>query len=211
MTKTPRNAPPPTTASRTAAARVFGVSGSRAALQSRPPDPGVGAAWAMTQMTSSADKVALVRTAMIAARQLISMPAGASPTCDDRRVGAMVSLAISRWARPAHLLAWLQSVTPNSCWRCLIVGPGGHGADGTGLAILGQPSRCRRKPCWPRWRSRHQLQTSPASLAADRRHHRGDRRRSRGFAATPCSISAADRAVSLGQGKRPSRLPGESV
>ena len=37
----------------------------------------VGAAWAMTQMTSSADKVALVQTALMLPVMLISMPAGA--------------------------------------------------------------------------------------------------------------------------------------
>ena len=38
---------------------------------------GVGAAWAMTQMTSSADKVALVQTALMLPIMLIAMPAGA--------------------------------------------------------------------------------------------------------------------------------------
>ena len=37
----------------------------------------VGAAWAMTQMTSSADKVALVQTALMLPIMLIAMPAGA--------------------------------------------------------------------------------------------------------------------------------------
>jgi len=35
---------------------------------------GVGAAWAMTQMTSSADKVALVQTALMLPIMLIAMP-----------------------------------------------------------------------------------------------------------------------------------------
>ena len=38
---------------------------------------GVGAAWAMTQMAASADKVALVQTALMLPIMLISMPAGA--------------------------------------------------------------------------------------------------------------------------------------
>src|SRR6187551_3156573 len=56
---------------------------------------GVGAAWAMTQMTSSADKVALVQTALMLPIMLISMPAGAIADMYDRRVVALVSLAIA--------------------------------------------------------------------------------------------------------------------
>ena len=58
---------------------------------------GVGAAWAMTQMTSSADKVALVQTALMLPIMLISMPAGAIADMHDRRVVALVSLADLRW------------------------------------------------------------------------------------------------------------------
>src|SRR4029078_6846165 len=53
---------------------------------------GVGAAWAMTQMAASADKVALVQTALMLPIMLISMPAGAIADMDDRRVVAMVAL-----------------------------------------------------------------------------------------------------------------------
>ncbi|MGY4426514.1 MFS family permease [Bradyrhizobium sp. JR6.1] len=56
---------------------------------------GVGAAWAMTQMTSSADKVALVQTALLLPVMLISMPAGAIADMYDRRVVALVSLGIA--------------------------------------------------------------------------------------------------------------------
>ena len=56
---------------------------------------GVGAAWAMTQMTSSADKVALVQTALMLPIMLISMPAGAIADMYDRRVVALLSLAIA--------------------------------------------------------------------------------------------------------------------
>ncbi|MEA2889616.1 MAG: hypothetical protein QOI05_409, partial [Bradyrhizobium sp.] len=51
---------------------------------------GVGAAWAMTQMTSSADKVALVQTALMLPIMLISMPAGAIADMYDRRIVALV-------------------------------------------------------------------------------------------------------------------------
>src|SRR5438132_8373345 len=56
---------------------------------------GVGAAWAMTQMASSADKVALVQTALMMPIMLISMPAGAIADMHDRRVVTMVALSIS--------------------------------------------------------------------------------------------------------------------
>jgi len=49
---------------------------------------GVGAAWAMTQMASSADKVALVQTALSLPVMLIAMPAGAIADMYDRRRGA---------------------------------------------------------------------------------------------------------------------------
>src|ERR1700750_2076292 len=56
---------------------------------------GVGAAWAMTQMTSSADKVALVQTALMLPIMFISMPAGAIADMHDRRIVALISLTIS--------------------------------------------------------------------------------------------------------------------
>src|SRR5437667_12913430 len=57
---------------------------------------GVGAAWAMTQMTSSADKVALVQTALMLPIMLISMPAGAIADMYDRRTLALFSVSIAR-------------------------------------------------------------------------------------------------------------------
>src|ERR1700748_957994 len=56
---------------------------------------GVGAAWARTQMTASADKVALVQTALMLPVMLISMPAGAIADMHDRRVVALISLSIA--------------------------------------------------------------------------------------------------------------------
>src|SRR3982074_932007 len=56
---------------------------------------GVGAAWAMTQMTSSPDMVALVQTALMLPVMLISMPAGAIADMYDRRIVALVSLTIA--------------------------------------------------------------------------------------------------------------------
>src|SRR5918912_75510 len=74
---------------------------------------GVGAAWAMTQMTSSADKVALVQTALMLPIMLISMPAGAIADMYDRRVVALVSLSISLIGATAlTVLAGLKLITP---------------------------------------------------------------------------------------------------
>src|ERR1700737_4443742 len=87
---------------------------------------GVGAAWAMTQMTPSADKVALVQTALMLPVMLISMPAGAVADMYDRRVVALVSLSIALVGATAlSALAWLGLVTPEILLAfCFIVGSG---------------------------------------------------------------------------------------
>ena len=87
---------------------------------------GVGAAWAMTQMTSSADKVALVQTALMLPIMLISMPAGAIADMYDRRIVALVSLSIALVGATAlSVLAWLGLVTPEILLAfCFIVGSG---------------------------------------------------------------------------------------
>src|SRR5713226_4278778 len=73
---------------------------------------GVGAAWAMTQMTSSADKIALVQTALTLPVMLISMPAGAIADMYDRRIVALLSLSIALiGATTLSVLAWLGLVT----------------------------------------------------------------------------------------------------
>ncbi|CAN7655936.1 MFS transporter [Bradyrhizobium sp. LjRoot220] len=87
---------------------------------------GVGAAWAMTQMTSSADKVALVQTALMLPIMLISMPAGAIADMHDRRIVALVSLSIALVGATAlTVLAWFDLVTPNVLLAlCFVVGSG---------------------------------------------------------------------------------------
>ena len=87
---------------------------------------GVGAAWAMTQMTSSADKVALVQTALMLPIMLISMPAGAIADMHDRRIVAMVSLAIAlTGATTLTVLTWLGLLAPNLLLTlCFVVGSG---------------------------------------------------------------------------------------
>jgi MFS family permease len=86
----------------------------------------VGAAWAMTQMTSSADKVALVQTALMLPVMLISMPAGAIADMYDRRIVALVSLGIAlSGATALSVLAWLGLITPPILLAfCFIVGSG---------------------------------------------------------------------------------------
>src|SRR3954463_13150246 len=87
---------------------------------------GVGAAWAMTQMTSSADKVALVQTALMLPIMLISMPAGAIADMYDRRIVALLSLSISLIGAIAlTVMAWLNLATPEILLVfCFIVGSG---------------------------------------------------------------------------------------
>src|ERR1700712_5748451 len=87
---------------------------------------GVGAAWAMTQMTSSADKVALVQTALMLPIMLISMPAGAIADMYDRRIVALVSLAIAlAGATSLAVLAALNLITPEILLAsCFVVGSG---------------------------------------------------------------------------------------
>ena len=87
---------------------------------------GVGAAWAMTQMTASADKVALVQTALMLPVMLISMPAGAIADMYDRRIVALVSLSIAlSGATALSVLAWLGLITPQILLLfCFVVGSG---------------------------------------------------------------------------------------
>ena len=87
---------------------------------------GVGAAWAMTQMTSDADKVALVQTALMLPIMLIAMPAGAIADMYDRRVVALVSLSIGLTGATAlSVVAWLGHLTPQILLAfCFMVGSG---------------------------------------------------------------------------------------
>ncbi|MFB6465041.1 MFS transporter [Bradyrhizobium tunisiense] len=86
----------------------------------------VGAAWAMTQMTSSADMVALVQTALTLPVMLIAMPAGAIADMHDRRIVSLISLGIAfTGASALTVLAWLDMVTPTLLLAlCFVVGSG---------------------------------------------------------------------------------------
>ncbi|WP_439366088.1 MFS transporter [Bradyrhizobium sp. DASA03005] len=92
---------------------------------------GVGAAWAMTEMTSSADKVALVQTALLLPVMLVAMPAGAIADMHDRRIVMLVALSIALCGATAlTAIDWLGFTTPNLLLvLCFVVG--------TGMALMG--------------------------------------------------------------------------
>ncbi len=87
---------------------------------------GVGAAWAMTLMTSSADMVALVQTATTLPIMLISIPAGAIADMYDRRVVGIVALAITLIGSiTLSVVAWFGLVTPaNLLALSFVIGSG---------------------------------------------------------------------------------------
>src|SRR5262249_55173804 len=74
---------------------------------------GVGAAWSMTQMTASADTVALVQTALMLPVALVSAPAGAVADMFDRRKVGLVALSIALGGAVClSILAWVGLVSP---------------------------------------------------------------------------------------------------
>ncbi|MFK4492234.1 MFS transporter [Bradyrhizobium sp. USDA 336] len=110
---------------------------------------GVGAAWAMTEMTSSADKVALVQTALLLPIMLIAMPAGAIADMHDRRIVMLVALSIALCgATVLTAIDWLGFTTPNLLLVfCFVVG--------AGMALMG-----------PAWQSSVSEQVPAESLPA---------------------------------------------
>lgn len=92
---------------------------------------GVGAAWAMTQMTASANQVALVQTALMLPVMLIALPAGAIADVLDRRIVGLVALSIELCAATAlTVIDWLGLTTPNLLLAlCFAVG--------SGMALMG--------------------------------------------------------------------------
>lgn len=87
---------------------------------------GVGAAWAMTEMTSVAGMVALVQTAQTLPVMLFAMPAGAIADMYDRRLVTLVGLSIALCGAAAlTALDWLGLTTPNLLLiLCFVVGGG---------------------------------------------------------------------------------------
>jgi MFS family permease len=87
---------------------------------------GVGAAWEMTRLTSSASLVAMVQTALMLPLMLASVPAGAVADMFDRRKIAMLGLAFSvACGGLLTVLAWMGLTSP---WMlltfCSLIGAG---------------------------------------------------------------------------------------
>lgn len=87
---------------------------------------GVGAAWAMTQLTGRADMVALVQSATFAPLMLLSLPAGAIADSYDRRKVALVAMLIAlSGAVGLCTVTMLGLLTPTLLLLfCFIVGTG---------------------------------------------------------------------------------------
>jgi len=87
---------------------------------------GVGAAWTMTQISSSADMVALVQTSLMLLVALVSTPAGAIADMFDRRIVGLVALSIALVGSISlSALAWLGVVTPILLLvSCFVTGSG---------------------------------------------------------------------------------------
>ena len=165
---------------------------------------GVGAAWAMTQMTSSADKVALVQTALMLPIMLISMPAGAIADMYDRQ-GRGAGLAGDRagWCNGAGRDGVAQSRDAEYPAGVLFHRRLRHGAVRTGVAILGQRAGAGGESAGGGGAERHQLQHRAKFWAGDRRRHRRHGRRGRGLRRQRAALySASDRAVSLAPHQR---------
>lgn len=110
---------------------------------------GVGAAWEMTRLTSSAGMVALVQTALMLPLMLVAVPAGAVADMFDRRKIALLGLAFATLSAAAlTALAALGLTTP---WLlllfCFLIG--------SGVALYG-----------PAWQASVIEQVSPAQLPA---------------------------------------------
>ncbi|WP_407114683.1 MFS transporter [Bradyrhizobium sp. LMG 9283] len=110
---------------------------------------GVGSAWAMTQMTSSADQVALVQTALMLPIMLTAMPAGAIADMHDRRIVALVALSIELCGAVALTIVECSGSTTPAVLLLLCFVMGG------GMALRA-----------PAWESSVSEQVPPAALPA---------------------------------------------
>src|SRR5271165_6771017 len=87
---------------------------------------GVGAAWTMTQISSSTNMVALVQTSLMLPVAVVSTPAGAIADMFDRRIVGIVALSIALTGSISlSVLAWLGVMTPALLLAsCFIIGSG---------------------------------------------------------------------------------------
>jgi MFS family permease len=92
---------------------------------------GVGASWAMTQMTTTPAVVALVQTAQMAPSMFIALPAGAIADMFDRRKVGVFALSISlTGATILATLASLHMINPASLLALIFI-------IGSGMALFG--------------------------------------------------------------------------
>ncbi len=87
---------------------------------------GVGAAWAMTKLSSSTGMVALVQTSLMLPVALVSTPAGAIADMFDRRIVGLVALSVAlAGSISLSALAWLGVMTPALLLvSCFTIGSG---------------------------------------------------------------------------------------
>jgi MFS family permease len=125
---------------------------------------GVGAAWAMTKISSSTSMVALVQTSLMLPVALVSTPAGAIADMFDRRIVGLVALSIAfSGSISLSALAWLGVMPPTLLLAsCFIIG--------SGMALFGPPGRrlsankCQQRRCPRQSRSTASVTTLPAAL-----------------------------------------------
>ncbi|HKY82367.1 MAG TPA: MFS transporter [Sphingobium sp.] len=110
---------------------------------------GVGAAWAMTEMVSSAEMVALVQTALMLPVMLIAIPAGAAADMYDRRKVILAALLLCLGgASLLSALALLGLVSPALLLLLTFV-------IGSGMALFG-----------PAWQASVSEQVPPEAMAS---------------------------------------------
>ena len=124
----------------------------------------VGAAWSMTQMTASADKVALVQTALMLPVALISALAGAIADMFDRRIVGLVALTIAlAGAVSLTGLAWVRRRNAGPPALVLLPHRQRDGALWARLAGIRSVNRFRPAPCPRPSRSTASATTSRAA------------------------------------------------
>ena len=86
----------------------------------------VGSAWAMTQLSGSPEKVALVQTALMIPIMIFAMPAGAIADMYDRRIVALIAVSISLTGASGLALSSLTGLlTPELLLSlCFVIGAG---------------------------------------------------------------------------------------
>jgi MFS family permease len=125
---------------------------------------GVGAAWAMTKISSSTGMVALVQTSLMLPVALVSTPVGAIADMFDRRIVLLVALSIAlAGSISLSVLAWLGVMTPALLlslasssaveWPC---------SDRPGRRL--SANKCQQRRCPRLSRSMASVTTLPAAL-----------------------------------------------